>query len=376
MSKILQKEYSKLEVELPENIRKEILKVAEKFRLKKEEISKLEAEVKKEYLKSSFEPGEAIGIIAAQSISEPSTQMTMRTYHVAGTVGVKVTQGLPRLIELFDARKEPNISTMTIFLKKEYNTEKEATRFAEKIIERKLIHLISGISINLSEGCLEVELIDKRKTSSVIEKIKKEIRDVKVRSRKDLIVILPKEEVSITELQKLKRKVLDLSISGIKGIENALVKKENNEWVVETIGSNLEEIMKLKEVDENKVLSNNIYEIEKIFGIEAARNLIIEEVLNTIQQQAIDVDLRHIILVADIMTFRGKISPIGRYGVAGSKVSVLARAGFEETIKHLVRASLKNEVDNFNGIFENVMIGQVVPSGTGMFDLIMKFEEE
>ena len=87
-------------------------------------------------------------------------------------------------------------------------------------------------------------------------------------------------------------------------------------------------------------------------------------------------DLRHIILVADIMTFKGKISPIGRYGVAGSKVSVLARAAFEETIKHLVRATLKNEIDDFSGIFENVMIGQVVPSGTGMIDLIMKLEKE
>jgi DNA-directed RNA polymerase subunit A" len=80
-------------------------------------------------------------------------------------------------------------------------------------------------------------------------------------------------------------------------------------------------------------------------------------------------------LVADIMTMAGDVRSIGRYGVAGAKSSVLARAAFEETIKHLVRASIRNEVDKFNGIFENIMIGQVIPSGTGMFDLVAKFDD-
>ena len=374
--KKLQGEFSKLEVDLPENIKNEIKKVAKKYKLKGKEILKLEDEVKKEYLKSAFEPGEAIGIIAAQSISEPSTQMTMRTYHVAGAVELKITQGLPRLIEVFDARREPKTSTMKIFLRRKYNNERKATKFAEMIIEKKLIDLISKISTNLTEGCIEIELIDKRKIFSTIKKMKNELKEAKIRRKKDVIIISPKKEISILELQKLKKKVLNLRIGGIEGIENALVRRENGNWVVETIGSNLEEIMKLKEVDENRVISNNLYEVAKILGIEAARNLIIEEVLKTIQQQAIDVDIRYISLVADIMTFNGKVSPIGRYGVAGSKASVLARAAFEETIKHLVRASLKNEVDDFTGIFENVMIGQVIPSGTGMFDLIMKIKEK
>jgi DNA-directed RNA polymerase subunit A" len=81
-------------------------------------------------------------------------------------------------------------------------------------------------------------------------------------------------------------------------------------------------------------------------------------------------------LVGDIMTLTGSVQSIGRYGVAGAQTSILARAAFEETIKHLVRACLRNEVDNFKGIFENVMVGQVIPSGTGMFELIAKFEEE
>ena len=111
-------------------------------------------------------------------------------------------------------------------------------------------------------------------------------------------------------------------------------------------------------------------------GIEAARNAIIHEALSTLQEQGLDVDIRHLMLVADIMTFSGEIRSIGRYGVAGSKSSILARAAFEETIKHLIRAAIRNESDYFNGIFENVMIGQVIPSGTGMFDLLAKSRKE
>ncbi len=94
------------------------------------------------------------------------------------------------------------------------------------------------------------------------------------------------------------------------------------------------------------------------------------------QEQGLDVNVRHIMLLGDIMTFAGDVRSIGRYGVAGAKTSILARAAFEETIKHLVRASIKKESDSFRGIFENVMVGQVIPSGTGMFDLIAQLGAE
>jgi DNA-directed RNA polymerase subunit A" len=131
----------------------------------------------------------------------------------------------------------------------------------------------------------------------------------------------------------------------------------------------------MKEVDGKKTVTNDIHETAAVLGIEAARNSIISESLKTMQEQGLDVNVRHIMLLSDIMTFAGDVRSIGRYGVAGAKTSILARAAFEETIKHLVRASIKKESDSFQGIFENVMIGQVIPSGTGMFDLIAKFGE-
>ena len=363
-------------VELPPHLKKEIERVAKKLNLSQEKVKRLEAEVKRAYLNSRFEPGEAIGILSAQSISEPATQMTMRTYHVAGAAGIRVTYGLPRLIEIFDAKKELESPMMTIYLKSEYNTLEKAREFAEKLIEKKVENLASNVFINLNTGSIEVELEDLRKKSKVIKVLREKLKQVRVYERGNLVVVTPKQPLEIRELQKLKRKVLEVNVSGIKGIENAIVRREGNDWVIETLGSNLKEVLKYPEVDARKVYSNNIYEVAEVFGIEAARNLIIREALKTMQEQALNVDKRHVTLVADIMTFSGRVRPIGRYGVAGSKLSVLARAAFEETIKHLVRASLRNEEERFKGIFENVMIGQVIPSGTGMFDLIASFERE
>lgn len=375
MSEKLQEE-SLDEVELPKKIEEEIEEVAKEMRLSEKDKEKLVKEVKRYYMKSKFEPGEAIGIVSAQSISEPATQMTMRTYHFAGSAGIKVTYGLPRLIEIFDAKKKPETPMMTIFLKRNFNNASVATKIANEIVEKKVLQVINRISINLSEGSIEIQPSDVKRKNTIIKVIKENVKDVKIKSAGNTIVVIPKKEVSVRDLRKIREKIMRIRVSGIKGISNVIVRREGDEWILNTLGTNLEEVLKIKEVDETRTISNDIHEVARIFGIEAARNLIINEALKTLQEQGLDVDVRHVMLVGDIMTANGVINPIGRYGVAGAKTSILARAAFEETIKHLVRASVKNEVDEFQGIFENVMIGQVIPSGTGMFELLAKFEEE
>jgi DNA-directed RNA polymerase subunit A" len=375
MSEELQKS-SLDEIILPQSILKEIEEVAKEKKLNKEQVQRLEEEVKKEYLRGRFESGEAIGIIAAQSISEPATQMTMRTFHFAGSAGIKVTYGLPRLIEIFDAKKEPETPMMTIYLKKEFNNREEAKKVAEKILEKTIFKLMRRASINLSDGLIEIEPLDSRKASIISKALKENFKDLKVWIKEGKIIVKPKKEIEVRELQRMREKILNTRVSGIKGISNVVVRKEGNDWIITTIGSNLEEVLKIKEVDCTRTVTNDIYETAKVLGIEAARNLIINEALKTLQEQGLNVDIRHLMLVGDIMTRSGVVKPIGRYGVAGAKSSILARAAFEETIKHLVKASVRNEVDDFEGIFENVMIGQVVPAGTGMFELVAKFEEE
>jgi len=375
MSEELQTKYLD-ETKLPEKLIDEIEKISKEKRLNNEQRKKLEIEIRKAYLKESFEPGEVVGILAAQSISEPATQMTMRTYHFAGSAGIRITYGLPRLIEIFDAKRAPETPVMTVYLKGSFNNKETARKIAEKIIEKRVFDLTKRTSINLGESLIEVEPIDLKSIRKIAKAIKEIFKDMDIRVKAKKIVISPKNEVDIRELQKIKEKTMEVHVDGVKNISNAVVRREREEWIINTIGSNLQEILSIHEVDENRTVTNDIHETKKILGIEAARNLIIEEALRTMQEQGLDIDIRHVMLVADIMTLNGDVRPIGRYGVAGAKASILARAAFEETIKHLVKASVKNEVDNFNGIFENVMIGQVIPSGTGMFDLIAKFGEE
>jgi len=363
---------------LPKKIMEEIEKVSKEFNLDGEKKRKLIEEVEKAYLNSRFEPGEAIGILAAQSISEPATQLTMRTYHLAGIAGVKVTFGLPRLIEIFDAKRNIETPMMTIYLKKEHNTKEDAEKLAYKIVEKRVVDISKYISIDVSENTIRIELEDKRKLEKVEKIIKETIsKRASVKIREDSIVIEPKsKEIQFSELQKLKDEISNIVVEGIAGITAAIIRKEGENWIVQTIGSNLREILKFDEVDERKTISNDIYEVYEIFGIEAARNVIIKEAYKTMHEQGLDVDIRYLLLLGDVMTWNGEINSIGRYGVAGAKASVLSRAAFEETIKHLIRASIKNEIDEFKGLFENVMVGQPAPVGTGMFELIVRSDED
>jgi DNA-directed RNA polymerase subunit A" len=363
----------------PQSMLDEIDRISKERRFTKEQKEKFVERAEVEYLKSKFEPGEVIGIIAAQSISEPATQMTMRTYHFAGSAGVKVTYGLPRLIEIFDAKREPETPVMTLFLKREYNNMDDAKKVAEDIIEESVTDVSKRIAINLADNSIEIELEDMRKPGTVEAAVKEALAGAKeiekIRASSKGVTITAKEDVEIKELQKVREKIMMVHVGGLRNISNAVIRREGEDWVISTIGSNLAEVLKIKEVDDTRTYTNDLHETKQVLGIEAARSLIISESFDTLQQQGLDVDRRHLMLVGDIMTMSGDIRSIGRYGVAGTKSSILARAAFEETIKHLVRASIRGEVDNFEGIFENVMIGQLIPSGTGMFELIAKFED-
>ena len=261
------------------------------------------------------------------------------------------------------------------YLKRQYNNLESAKKVADSIREKNIEDISENIILNLNDNSIEIEPTDLRRLGTIESVLKENFKDLNIKKKSNMVSIQTKSEIEVKELQKLREKTLQIHIEGLKGVENALVRRVGEDWVINTIGSNLEEVLKISEIDENRTHTNDLHETKKILGVEAARNLIIDESLQTLQEQGLDVDIRHIMLVSDIMTMAGDVRSIGRYGVAGAKSSILARAAFEETIKHLVRASIRNEVDKFDGIFENVMIGQMIPSGTGMFDLIAKFED-
>jgi DNA-directed RNA polymerase subunit A" len=376
MSENLQTQY---DVVLPKDLMDEIERVCKERKFNSDKKEKLIELVKKDYFTSSFEPGEAIGIISAQSISEPATQMTMRTFHFAGSVGIQVTLGLPRLIEIFDAKKEPATPMMTLYLVKKYNNKSDAESLAERITERRLKVFIKTISLDLTSKKIKILLkkMKKSEAKDIVLKLNKKFKRLSIKGKDDKMIVGSKEkDLTIKDLQKIKKKLLDTCVSGMPEIRSSLVLKESEDWVIKTFGSNFLEIIEFDEIDVSRSYTNNFYEMASVLGIEAARSALIKEINNTMRQQGLDVDYRHIMLVADIMTFSGEIRPIGRYGIAGMKSSILTRAGFEETIKHLVRASVRHDEDNFDAIFDNVMVNQQVPVGTGMFELIAKIGEE
>jgi len=334
----------------------------------KEKNEKLE-KLKELMFKYNYEPGESIGIIAAQSISEPATQMTMRSYTLASQSDrlSKVTQGLPRMIEIFDARKSFE-KNMLIYLKPEYNVKEKAREIANKIKSKKISDVIRSDSIDLVNMRIELELEKESDKEKIKELVDKYIKDCEVSFREGRVYLKP-EKADVKLLRKLRSKILDLHIDGVKGVENVIVIKEGEDWIIQTAGTNLKKIITFNEVDIKRIKTNDVYQIYDVMGIEAARSVILQEAKETLDEQGLDVDVRHLMLLADMMTFDGEVKAIGRYGVSGKKLSVLARANFEETKKHLVNASFYGERDDLAGVTENIIIGQIAPVGTGMVEL-------
>jgi DNA-directed RNA polymerase subunit A" len=129
---------------------------------------------------------------------------------------------------------------------------------------------------------------------------------------------------------------------------------------------------KIEGVDFKRTTTNNIAEIADVLGIEAARNAIIEEMISTLNEQGLDVDPRHITLIADAMTMDGEVKQIGRHGIAGGKASVLSRAAFEVTVDNLLEAAIHGETDELKGVTENVIVGQPIKLGTGAVELVSR----
>ena len=367
----------KIKDEFPEGLYTDLKNALLETEVSASEFNEIVEEVRKRYEYSLVEPGEAVGIVAAQSMGEPSTQMTMRTFHYAGVAELNVTLGLPRIIEIVDARKIPSTPTMTIYLEKEYANDREKAKeiakqieviTVEDIIKRSETDLIdSNVALVLDK--YEMKRRDLT-TAEIVEKLNK-IKSEKIEWDNNKISLKFKN-FSMRELRKTVGKIKEVYLRGIKNIKRVVMRKEGEEYVIYTEGSNLKEVLKIDGVDIAKSKTNDILEISKVLGIEAARNAIINEALDTLDEQGLRVDVRHIMLISDMMSVDGTVKSIGRHGVSGEKASVLARAAFEITVDHLLKAGVRGEVEKLSGIVENVIVGKPVVLGTGMVDLVMK----
>jgi DNA-directed RNA polymerase subunit A' len=369
----IEKHLREFEDQLTPMLVKELKQALAKAKLTRVGVEKAIRLTAEQYKRALMEPGEAVGIVAAQSIGEPGTQMTLRTFHYAGVREQNVTLGLPRLIEIVDARKIPSTPIMTIYLTKKYRKSKEAaTEIARNIIHTTLEDLAQAIYedpiteeilVELSKTMMEDRKVTLKELKNLLE-----IPNCTIKARGNRVHIKPEKA---EKLKKLLPKVFSFHIKGVPKIKRVLVTEESGEWIIRTDGSNLPKVLDISAVETSRTTTNNVHEIARTLGIEAARNALVYEAENVLEEQGLDVDVRHVMLVADIMTSTGDPQQIGRHGISGKKSSVLARAAFEITVPNIVDASVSGESDSLDGVTENVIVGQSIPIGTGLVELYM-----
>jgi len=366
---------------LPPSVIDELVEKSIEKKLSKTEIKKIMEKVIEVYERNKIDPSEACGIVGAQSIGEPGTQMTMRTFHYAGVAEINVTLGLPRLIEIVDARSTPSTPMMNIYLKDEYRKNADLAKKVANQIELTELNEIAEIETDLTELTITVrpdkETLDKKGlTVEELVDIIKKIKKIKAELKEDSSILISLDEPSYKNLLDISEKLKTLKVKGVEGINRVIIRNEPGEgYVIYSEGSNLEEVLKIEGVDPYRTTTNDIQAIARVLGIEAARNMIIQEAYDTLMEQGLNVDKRHIMLVADVMTVDGTIKAIGRHGVSGEKASVLSRAAFEITVNHLLDAGRRGEIDTLEGVAENIIVGQPVNLGTGAIKLVMKREK-
>jgi len=420
-------------------------------------------------------PGEMVGPIAAQSIGEPATQMTLNTFHFAGVSSKSnVTRGIPRLKELIHVTKNLKNPSTTIHLKEKYSTnQNKAKAVLNKLEYTKLKDIVESTSIlydpsgttNLENSTVEEDnellsiyrefsdldenkdLCDTEKKLPWIIRIQFDnqsimdkgllMEDISIAinnwsdsvikciysddNSKNLIarlhVDLPADNVAgvtdqsdiISKFKKIEYDLLNnVIIKGVSDITNIVMSNMNTDyiyqngdyicknsgnvkcnkeggddqegsvmenWVLETDGVNLSEILSNDYIDFKKTFSNHIVEMQDTLGIEASRNCLLNEIREVVDDAGEYVNLRHIQLLIDLMTCRGILTPINRQGINRGDNGPLAKMSFEDTTEQIMKAGIFGSLDELNGVSANIMMGQVVPCGTGNFSIMIDEEE-
>ena len=362
-------EFRKQNPEFPEYILKEAQNHIPKDATDKQ-VKEILEEIKTEYNNSLINANEAIGVITAQSVGEPSTQMTLNTFHFAG-VAAQSVEGLPRLIEILDAKKNLEAPMMKLYLHKEGMNDEKFKLVADKIAESKLTDFATNVDINMEEKEVTIDLdIAKFKRLKVDIDAIKSYLDKRIRKSCEIVdgkklLIKDNANANLKDLMAKKELALNSIVYGIKGIKDVTLLKEEGDYVIMTSGISLKQVVNVPEVDETRIYCNDIHEIYANYGIEAARQVIIHEIMEVVNSQGLTINERHVLLIADVMTYNGEVKGMTRYGIVGNKQNVLTRASFETPLRHLAYGALQNEENSLNTITENVMTNQIVRVGTG-----------
>ncbi|EAN32000.1 RNA polymerase Rpb1 domain 5 protein [Theileria parva strain Muguga] len=347
----------------------------------------------KDYQKSLCEPGEAIGALGSQSIGEPATQMTLKTFHFAGVASMNVTLGVPRIQEIINATSL--IATPIIEVPLEDNTDYD---FALKVKSKIEKTTLGQICLNIKQlytpqmskllFTLNRDLIEQLHIQVNADKVRDIIIDSgclgKVKIHKSCVysigkwqicIELPSNQQHFFQQNSLISGLTQLVVAGSKSVKRAVIKRESTpqgpNYQIAVEGYGLQEVMGCYGVMSSAVKSNHVAEVAKVLGIEAARSVIISEIQRCMDAYSIDIDCRYMKLLGDVMTFRGEVVGINRFGIQKMRSSALMLASFEETNDHLLEAALHHRRDPIKGVSECIIMGKPISLGTGSFDILM-----
>ena len=419
-----------------------------------------------QYHKSIISPGEMVGMIAAQSIGEPTTQLTLNTFHYAGVASKSnVTRGVPRIEEILSLSANPKNPSCTVYLNKDEETnQKNAQEIMHRLQHTTLRDFVNSIQIcfdpddlntlidedkttmeqyKMFETMIEecnggsIEVIDETKEKSkwiirmemnsenMLDKnitmddihfaIKNSLKDdvncifsdynsdkliFRIRmnnvinKRKQMNKLLNKlhpldQSDEIYILQNFQEHILDNIV--IKGVENinsvtlrkitdSLFKEQNiyskkESWVLDTVGTNLIQILGLDFIDYKRTITNDIKEIHKVLGIEAARQAIFDEFSEAIEFDGAYINYHHLTILCDRMTTNYNMTSIFRHGINNDDIGPIAKASFEETPEMFLSAAKHAELEHMRGVSSNVMCGQEGYYGTSAFQVILDMDK-
>ncbi len=367
--------------EIPKLIQEKVEKYSKERKLSDGKKKKLIDVVTKSYNQSLVCKGDAMGMIAAQSIGEPGTQLTLRTKHYAGSQEVSVGSGIQRVSEIVDARSFSKFPQMKIYLNKDIiKTQKAAQKFCNQLIDVKVKTIGSFkedfvnrvVVYNIDETIIKELFIDLEEIMTLIyDSIDNLYVSKRFSSNKTQINLHFDKNTPLYDIRKAILKWEKIPLTGCKKIEKTLLIETEPDFIISTKGTNLKEILKYEEIDCYRTTTNDIAEIYKVLGVEATRHAIVKEFKKVFDENGIPLNIRHIYLLADLITSNGKLQGVVRTGITGVKKSPFARAAFEETIKHMLNAAFYREKEELKGIVENIIVGQPINSGTGLVKLTL-----
>ncbi|KAG1766514.1 hypothetical protein EV702DRAFT_1256806 [Suillus placidus] len=342
------------------------------------------------YVKARIEPGSTVGAVGAQSIGEPGTQMTLKTFHFAGVASMNVTLGVPRIKEIINASK--TISTPIISCKLVTPNSEPSARIVKGRLEKTHLGDIAAVfeeawapEYTYIGVIIDMDTIRKLQLELTLDDIKWAIVATrKLKIKQESITVIPRRNrlriyIDGTDkyykLRELKRVLSDVVVKGVPTIQRAVInikekddakgKKGDKELLVEGYG--LQKVMITEGIVGEATTSNHVIESAKVLGIEAARRTIIDEIQYTMQSHGMSIDPRHVMLLGDVMSYKGEVLGITRFGVAKMKDSVLMLASFEKTTDHLFDAAAFGKNDSIAGVSESIIMGNAAANcGTSM----------